>query len=64
VGAVIVTVAVMVVYLTGPVAPYVGAAAVISFPSLAKCEESIPVVLRQPTVSAAFCVDTTRILKG
>lgn len=62
--ALLVSVAVMVVYLTGPVAPYVGAAAIIAFPSMDRCEAAIPLVLRQPTVSAAFCVDTSRILKG
>lgn len=56
------SVAVMVIYLTGPVAPYVGAAAIVSFPTMEKCLASIPQVLLQPTVSAAFCIDTTRLM--
>lgn len=62
--ALLVSVAVMVIYLTGPTAPYVGAAVVVSFPSMDRCQASLATVLRQPTVSAAFCVDTSRILKS
>jgi len=62
--ALLVSVAVMIVYMTGPTAPYVGAAVVIAFPSMDRCQAALPLVLRQPTVSAAFCVDTSRILKS
>jgi len=62
--ALLISVAVMVVYMTGPTAPYVGAAVVLAFPSMERCQAAIPVVLAQPTVSAAFCVDTSRLLKS
>jgi hypothetical protein len=62
--ALLVSVAVMVIYLTGSTAPYVGAAVVVAFPSMDRCLASLPVVLAQTHVSAAFCVDTSRILKG
>ena len=62
--ALLVSVAVMIIYMTGPTAPYVGAAVVVSFPSMERCQASIARVLQQPTVSAAFCVDTSRILKS
>lgn len=62
--ALLISVAVMVIYLTGPTAPYVGAAVVVAFPSMDRCQAALATVLRQPTVSAAFCVDTSRILKS
>jgi len=62
--ALLISVAVMVVYMTGPTAPYVGAAVVLAFPSMDRCQAALSTVLLQPTVSAAFCVDTSRILKG
>jgi len=33
----------------------------VPFPSMARCLEVLPHVLKQPTVSSAFCIDTSRM---
>jgi hypothetical protein len=60
--ALVVSVAAMVIYLAGQ-STTSGAAVVVPFPTLERCNEALPVVLKQAAVSAAFCVDTRRELK-
>jgi hypothetical protein len=50
----------MVVYLTGQSITS-GAAVVVPFTSMVNCTEALPYVLKQASVSAAFCVDTSRV---
>jgi hypothetical protein len=53
----------MVIYMAGHDTT-AGAAVIVPFPSLAKCEEAKVYVLKQSSVSAAFCIDTSRLTHG
>lgn len=56
--ALVVSIAQMIIYLAGN---QPGAAAVtVPFTSMERCRETLPVVLKQAAVAAAFCVDTSR----
>jgi hypothetical protein len=52
--ALVVSIAVMVVTVAG-------GAVVIPFTSMHNCNEALAYVLKQGSVSAAFCVDTSRV---
>lgn len=58
--ALTVSVAAMVIYMAGHNVT-AGAAVIVPFASLTKCEESKAYVLKQSSVSAAFCIDTSRL---
>jgi hypothetical protein len=58
--ALVVSISVMVVYLTGQSVTS-GAAVVVPFTSMVNCNAALPYVLKQASVSAAFCVDTSRV---
>jgi hypothetical protein len=54
-AALVVSISVMVVTVTG------GGAVVVPFTSMHNCTEALAYVLKQASVSAAFCVDTSRV---
>ena len=54
-AALVVSISVMIVTVSG------GSAVVVPFSSMSNCHEALAYVLKQSSVSAAFCVDTSRV---